>query len=299
MLSYGAPMDQTAALAANQANWDERVAAHLIAYRVEDFIANASQITSVVRDDLALMRPQLSKTSVAGLDLVHLQCHIGLDTLSWARLGANVTGIDFSTASTAAARDIAARAGLYATFLDSDVDHALDAGAGRFDVVYTGIGALPWLADLAGWARVVAGLLRPGGLFYVRDSHPVLNAVDHDRGDTVLVLTQPYFATGRPLHYDHGTTYGDDEVRLQHADTYEWQHSLAEIVQALLDAGLTLTSLGEHRTIPWRALPQMAETAEGYILPGDSDRMPLTFSLTATKHDDPQNLARARAQLRY
>jgi SAM-dependent methyltransferase len=285
--TYGAPVDEiAAAVAANQANWDERVASHLIAYGIEDFISDPARISSVVRTDLALMAPHLSGGSPADLDLVHLQCHIGMDTLSWAKLGARVTGIDFSAASTAAARDIASRAGLAATFLDSDVDHALDACSDRFDIVYTGIGALPWLPDLTRWAQVVAGLLRPGGLFYVRDSHPILNAVDHDRSDGALVLTQPYFATGRPLHYDHGNTYADDEVRLQHADTYEWQHPLAEIVQALLDAGLTLTSLAEHRCIPWHALPQMVQSAEGYVLPNDSDRMPLTFSLTATKLRD-------------
>ncbi|WP_104432015.1 class I SAM-dependent methyltransferase [Kineococcus xinjiangensis] len=276
-------MSETAAVAANRANWDERVASHLIAYGVEDFIADPTRTTSIVRDDLALMAPHLPGGSPAGLDLVHLQCHIGLDTLSWARLGARVTGIDFSSASTAAARDVAARAGLAATFLDSDVDSALDACGDRFDVVYTGVGALCWLPDLTRWARVVAGLLRPGGLFAVRDAHPVLSAVDDDRSDGALVLTHPYFPTGGPQHYDDGTTYADADVRLQHADTYEWQHSLAEIVQALLDAGLTLTSLAEHRTIPWRALPQMVETAGGYVLPVGGDRLPLTFSLTATK----------------
>ncbi|GAA4965132.1 class I SAM-dependent methyltransferase [Kineococcus glutinatus] len=279
--------ETAAALAANRANWDERVPSHLVAYGVADFIADPARISSVVRDDLALMAPHLPGRSPAGLDLVHLQCHIGLDTLSWARLGARVTGVDFSPASTAAARDIAARAGLAATFLDSDVDSALDVceqhGTGRFDVVYTGIGALPWLPDLTRWAQVVAGLLRPGGLFHVRDSHPVLNALDHDRTDGALVLGQPYFATGAPLRHDHGTTYADADVRLGNATTYEWQHSLAEIVQVLLDAGLVLTSLAEHRTIPWQALPQLVRTPAGWVLPAGPERLPLTFSLTATR----------------
>lgn len=136
-------MSDEVALAANRANWDERVPGHLQAYRVEDFIADAGQITEIVRNDLALMAPHLPGGSPAGSSLVHLQCHIGLDTLSWARLGATVTGIDFSPAATAAAADIAARAGLAATFITSDVDHALDACPRRFDIVYTGVGAIP------------------------------------------------------------------------------------------------------------------------------------------------------------
>lgn len=272
-----------AALAVNRRNWDACVPAHLVAYGVEDFVADPERITSVVRDDLALMAPFLPGGSPAGLSLIHLQCHIGFDTLSWARLGARVTGLDFSAASTRAAREIAARAGLAATFLDSDVDAALSVCADQFDVVYTGIGALCWLPDLTRWAQVVAGLLRPGGIFFVRDAHPVLNAVDQDRADGVLALAKPYFDAGEPQHYAHTTTYADAEVPADSADTYEWQHSLSEIVQALLDAGLTLTSLAEHTTIPWRALPQMTQTEGRWALPDGADRLPLTFSLTATK----------------
>jgi SAM-dependent methyltransferase len=229
------------------------------------------------------MARHLPGGSPAGLSLVHLQCHIGLDTLSWARLGATVTGVDFSPAATAAARDIAARAGLSAAFVDSDVDSAPAACRRQFDVVYTGVGALPWLPDLTRWAQVVAELLRPGGLFYVRDGHPLVNALDYDRTDGALVLTGPYFATGSPLRFDSGATYAATGVRLQNATTYEWPHSLSEIVQALLDAGLTLTSLGEHRTIPWRALAQLVRTEDGWVLPQRPERAPLTFSLTATR----------------
>ena len=275
-------MTDEAARAANQANWDERVPGHVLAYGVEDFISDPHRISDVVRDDLALMAPHLRNGAPVGSSLVHLQCHVGLDTLSWARLGATVTGIDFSPAATTAARGIAAHAGLAATFLDSDIEHALDACPQRFDIVYTGIGAVPWLPDLSRWGQVVAGLLKPGGLFYIRDSHPILNALDYNRNDGVLALTEPYFPTGAPVRYDHGTTYANDSVQLAAATTYEWQHSLSEIVQALLDAGLILTSLAEHRFIPWPALPILVLTPEGYALPDARDRVPLAFSLTAT-----------------
>jgi hypothetical protein len=111
----------------------------------------------------------------------------------------------------------------------------------------------------------------------------MLNAVDEGSRGEDLRLGRPYFGTGAPLRYEDGTTYADAEVRLTNAVTYEWPHSLSEIVQALLDAGLTLVALREHRTIPWRALPQLAPTAGGWALPTDGGRLPLMFSATATK----------------
>lgn len=271
------------AVAVNRRSWDAVVPAHLVAYGADAFAGEDGRVTSVVRDDLAALAPHLPGGSPAGLDLVHLQCHIGLDTLSWARLGARVTGIDLSGASTAAARELAERAGLAATFLESDVAHALDVCADRFDVVYTGIGALCWLPDLDAWARTVAGLLRPGGTFYVREAHPVLYALDAERTDGALVLTQPYFG-GAPRHHRHASTYAGGAVPEDARDTYEWQHGLAEVVQALLGAGLRLVAIAEHRTIPWRALPGMVPTGDGsWALPEHDDRLPLTFALTATK----------------
>lgn len=280
---YSAAVSDRAAVAANRANWDERVPAHLIAYGVDDFISDRSRLSRVVSDDLPLMAPWLPGGSPAGLRLVHLQCHIGLDTLSWARLGAEVTGVDFSPASVAAARDIADRAGLSATFVESEVGAAANVLGKQFDVVYTGVGALPWLPDLGQWARVAAALLRPGGLFHVRDGHPMLNAVDDERPGDVLQLRRPYFGTGAPLRYDDGTTYADAEVRLANTVTYEWPHALSEIVQALLDAGLTLVALREHQTMPWQALPQLIRTEGGWALPTNRERLPLMFSVTAIK----------------
>ncbi|MCG7286594.1 class I SAM-dependent methyltransferase [Cellulomonas sp. ACRRI] len=271
------------AVAVNRRSWDAVVPAHLLAYGADGFVADARRVTSVVRDDLAALAPHLPAGSPAGLDLAHLQCHIGLDTLSWARLGARVTGVDLSPASVAAARDLAERAGLAATFLESDVAHVLDVCPDRFDVVYTGIGALCWLPDLDAWARVVAGLLRPGGTFYVREAHPVLYALDPDRSDGALVLAQPYFG-GAPRHRREASTYAGGAVPEDARDTYEWQHGLAEIVQALLGAGLRLAAIAEHRTIPWPALPGMVPTGDGsWALPDGADRLPLTFALTATK----------------
>lgn len=269
-------------LEANHRNWDERTPVHLASrmYDVEGFIADSQRITSVVGLDLPEVAPHLPGGSVTGLRLVHLQCHLGLDTLSWARLGAQVTGLDVSGASVAAAGEIAQRAGLPARFVRSDVHDAAAALGERYDVVYTGVGALVWLPDLPRWARVVADLLVPGGVLHLREDHPVLYALDAERTDGRLVLTRSYFDTGAHRH-DESATYTDGVAEFTHPTTYEWAHTISDVVQALIDTGLRLTALREHRTVPWPALPGMVEAAGGWALPQGGEPAPLSYSLTA------------------
>lgn len=269
-------------VAVNRANWDERVKGHLVAYGADSFVADPSAITGIVREDAALMAPLLPGGSVSGMKLAHLQCHIGLDTLSWARLGAHVTGVDFSSEAVVAARKLADAASLDARFVESFVDDAVAEVDERFDIVYTSIGVLMWLPRLDSWAATIHDLLVPGGTFFIREVHPILNAVDYDRDDE-LVLNGSYFPTSDPLRYDHGTTYADENMTLSNRTTFEWTHSVAEIVTSLLHAGLTLTSFGEHRTIPWQAHPSLIPTPEGWVLPSNPDRCPLTFSLSARR----------------
>jgi SAM-dependent methyltransferase len=270
-------------LAVNRANWDERVEGHLTAYGADEFVADPSSISRIVRDDAQLMAPFLPVGSVSGMKLLHLQCHIGLDTLSWARLGAHVTGLDFSSEAVAAARKLAEAADLPAQFVESSVDDAVARVNDRFDIVYTSIGVLMWLPRLDSWAAAIHDLLVPGGIFFIREVHPVLSAVDYDRDDDELVIKGPYFPTSEPLRYDDGTTYADEKITLSNRTTFEWRHSVAEIINSLLQAGLFLTSFDEHRTIPWQALQTLIPTPEGHILPSRRDRLPLTFSLSARR----------------
>src|SRR5581483_5137383 len=147
---------------------------------------------------------------VRGKRLLHLQCHFGMDTLNWARLGARVTGLDFSAPAVAQARDLARRIGVAdATFVQSDVYDARSALEGEFDVVYTGIGALCWLPDVRAWARVAASLVAPGGFLYVYEGHPMLWALDAGRDDRQLVVAQPYFERAEPTAWDGAETYVD------------------------------------------------------------------------------------------
>ncbi|MCL2515755.1 MAG: class I SAM-dependent methyltransferase [Microbacteriaceae bacterium] len=267
-------------LETNRANWDDRVAGHLVAYDTDGFAADASRISSVVRDDLPLMAPHLPNGSVDGLSLAHLQCHIGTDTLSFARLGARVTGIDFSGEAVAAARALAERAGLEASFVQSTVAEASVAVTEKFDIVYTSIGVLVWLDDLTAWARSIRALLKPGGLFYIRENHPMVMTLDPDRTDGLLVVRDPYFHSTEPKLYVGEYSYIGD-AKLTATSQYEWQHPLSEIIGALLGAGLAIEAFGEQDTLQWHHLNGMVPEGDNWVLPEGRDRVPMTFSIAA------------------
>ena len=269
----------------NREFWDERVPAHVASpdYGVARFADDPSFLSEVVRFD----RPRLGDLS--GLEGVHLQCHIGTDTVSLARLGARMTGLDISPPALAEARALAEAAGADATFVESEVYSAVDAlGAGRFDLVYTGVGALCWLPDIRRWAGVVAELLRPGGRLHVRDGHPMLWALADAREDGLLVVEHAYFETAEATVWDEGdegTTYVETDVVFSKNVTHEWNHGLAQIITALMDAGMELTLFEEHETVPWDALPgQMTDTGDGELRLADRpERLACTYTIQARK----------------
>ncbi len=266
----------------NRANWDERAPAHAASadYNVSAFATDPQHLSDVVRFDLPLLG------DVAGLRGVHLQCHIGTDTVSLARLGATMTGLDFSPKSLEQARLLSERAATPVDFVESDVYGAVDLlGPAGFDLVYTGIGALGWLPDIARWARTVAGLLRPGGRLFIREGHPVLWSLEYERGDDLLVLEEPYFEREEPQVYVAGGTYVSTDVEFTHNTTHEWNHGLGEIVTALLSNGMTITGLVEHTSVPWQALEGlMTNIGHGeWQLTDRPERLPHSYTLQAVK----------------
>jgi SAM-dependent methyltransferase len=265
----------------NKANWNDRAPAHAASpdYGFARYAADPGFLSHVVRFD----RPLLG--DVAGLRGVHLQCHIGTDTVSLARLGASMTGLDFSDKSLHEARRLASLAGADVRFVQSDVYDALDAVGTGYDFVYTGIGALCWLPDVARWARTVASLLRPGGRLFIREGHPVLWALDDERDDDLLTLQYPYFERTEPLVFSEPGTYVRTDVEIQHPTTHEWNHGLGEIVTAVLAAGMTLTGLVEHQSVPWEALRgRMREIGDGeWQIADRPDRIPHTYTLQAVR----------------
>lgn len=276
------PLDEYRA--ANRANWGDRVAGHWEpdGYDAPGFIADPNRIGRIVQMDA----PYLG--DVTGRSLLHLQCHFGMDTLSWARLGADVTGIDFSPEAIAAARRMSEESGTPGRFVETELYDTPEALAGeRFDIAYTGVGALNWLPDIARWGEVVASMLAPGGTFYIREGHPVLWSLRfpiEDPLDETLVIEYPYFEVAEPLAWDEGESYLGSGT-IEHTRTYEWNHGLGEIMTALLDQSLVIDLFEEHRYLYWKGLHHMVETDdERWVLPEHQrDRVPLMYSLRARK----------------
>ena len=264
----------------NKANWDERVPAHAASadYALDQFHHNPDFISHVVRFDLPLLG------SVAGLRGVHLQCHIGTDTVSLSRLGARMTGVDFSPAAVEQARAFAASLGEEVEFVQADVYAAADMLPNHaFDLVFTGIGALCWLPDVRRWARVVARLLAPGGRLFLREGHPMLWALDEPGTDRRLTVEYPYFEREEPMVWDEAGTYVETDVEFRHTITHEWNHGLGETVTALLEEGLQITGLVEHDSVPWEALPGLMERLSNgeWRLADRPWRLPHTYTLQA------------------
>jgi SAM-dependent methyltransferase len=265
----------------NRANWDERVPAHAASpdYALHRF-DDPAYISEVVRFD----GPRLGE--VAGLTGVHLQCHIGTDTVSLARLGAHMTGLDFSAPALAVGRELAARAGVDVAFVQAELYDAPSVlKRESFDLVYTGVGALCWLPSVDRWAGVISALLRPGGRLFIREGHPVLWATADQLPDGLLLLDHPYFEQAGGTRFVVDGTYVTTDVAFAHNTTIEWNHGLGEIVTALLDHGLDLTMLVEHDSVPWDALPgHMTDIGGGeYQLIDRPERLPHSYTLSAVK----------------
>ena len=270
--------------AVNRANWDERAPAHAASpgYALDNFRNDPSFLSYVVQFDV----PRLGDLS--GLRGVHLQCHIGTDTISLARLGARMTGYDFSPAALAEARKLNDEINAGVDFVEGDLYDAVAVlGEEQFDLVFTGVGALCWLPDIKRWASVVTRLLRPGGRLFIREGHPVLWALDDERGDGMLVLDYPYFETAEPLVWNEEGTYVATDVEFTHTVTHLWNHGIGEIVTALLDNGMEITMLEEHDSVPWEALPGHMTVVPGsnheWRLTDRPERLAHSYTLQAVK----------------
>lgn len=261
---------------ANRKLWDARVSAHEKSdfYNVEAFKAGAPALKSLEIEELG---------DVDGKSLLHLQCHFGQDSLDWARRGARVTGIDFSPNAIAAARSLASMMDLPATFVESDIDSLPDNLDGAFDIVFTSYGAVMWLPDIRRWAEVVAHFLKPGGTFYIVEFHPVSWIFDEEAEK--LEVKYPYFNSGEPLALPSTGSYADPDGTTGTFTEYSWCHNLADIVTALIDAGLRLQFVHEFPYSSYPQFPQlMAEQPDGTfrLINGDGS-VPLMYSIRAAK----------------
>jgi SAM-dependent methyltransferase len=223
---------------------------------------------------------------VRGKSLLHLQCHFGLDTLSWARLGAQVTGVDFSEEGIALARSLSGELGIGADFVCSDIYELPNRLSRQFDVVFTSYGVLAWLSDLTRWGEVIAHFLRPGGTFYIAEIHPFA-AVFYDGEEAEgLHVHYPYFHDPKPLRFEVEGSYASRAACTQKV-TYEWSHSLGDVINALISADLEIEFLHEFPFVCYRTFPFLEQDDEGWWRFRERETaIPMTFSLKATRWAD-------------
>ncbi len=266
---------------ANRRWWDAVTGPHVRSnfYDVESFLAGRNTLPHYVVDEVG---------DVSGKSLLHLQCHFGQDTLSWARLGASVTGIDFGGEAIAQAKNLAGQIGVDARFIQTniyDLPQVLDE---QFEVVFTSHGVLGWLHDLAAWGRIAAAAVRPGGFFYISDFHPIMDTLQYERPiarSDDLFPGNPYFDPGEALVIsgEESADYADSDLSLD-LETHEWFHSLEDIFSAVLDAGLQIELFREHDFCVYQARKGMVKGEDGFWrLPEGVTRIPLMFSLRARK----------------
>lgn len=259
----------------NLKRWNELVDIHAKSkgYNLKRFLKGETSLHSLELEALG---------DVHNKTLLHLQCHFGLDTLSWARLGAHVTGVDFSRKTVTLARNLAKKTGLNAEFICCNLYDLTQHLDGQFDIVYSTYGVINWLHDLDAWASIIVKYLEPKGLFFLAEFHPFMWVFDYEH-PSELRVRESYWSNQKPSFYQEEGTYADSDARVKNIETYEWSHPMSEIVNSLINAGLVIKELNEYPfSVDRHQLAFMERSSDGYSrLPGDN--LPLMYSITATK----------------
>jgi SAM-dependent methyltransferase len=263
--------------AINKARWGEVVEVHARApfYRVAEFLSGEDVLSPIESEEIG---------PLAGRRLLHLQCHLGLDTLCLARRGAIATGLDFSPEAIAKAEALARQAGVPARFVEGNVYDTPRLIAERFDVVYSTWGTICWLPDILRWAEVVARMLAPGGFLYLLEGHPFAHVLEQAEAEAPLVATYGYFRGRAPLVFHQQEDYADPQAKIVNRESHEWNHPIGSILNALIQAGLTLEFLHEHDRLAWRLFKCLEEGPDRmFRLPAGRPSLPLAFSLKARR----------------
>lgn len=239
-------------------------------YRLPAFKQGESALMPVEREELG---------DVAGKSILHLQCHFGMESLSLARLGARVTGIDFSSEAIALATSLAQELGLEADFVCGDVFDAPDLIQGSFDIVFVSYGSMMWIHDLDRYCRIAASLLAPGGFFYLVELHPFLNLLD-EAGERIV---KPYFRSREPVTLAWQGTYAEPDADFAGV-SYIWHHSLSDIFTSLIQAGLRISFFHEFPYLVHDCYPFLEEYQPGrFARHGKPGQVPHLFSIKATR----------------
>jgi SAM-dependent methyltransferase len=258
----------------NKAAWNEITPIHerSVFYNVAGFKVGGRSLRFIELEEVG---------NVAGKSLLHLQCHFGMDTLSWGMLGAKATGVDFSDKAIKLARKLSRETGVKADFICTDIYKLPEIHKKKYDVVYTSYGVLCWLPDLNKWAEIIVHFLKSGGFFYIVEGHPFMTVFDNSKTAKELKVTQSYFHKPEPIKWEPEGDYAEPTFITSHG-SYEWTHSLGDIVNALIGAGLKIEFLHEFPFGFYKAMPFLQRGKDGmWHLEGD--RLPLVFSIKAVK----------------
>jgi SAM-dependent methyltransferase len=263
---------------ANQKMWDEFAKEHFQIenefYSVKAFLEGQSTLRQFELNEMG---------NVKGKKLLHLQCHFGLDTLSWEREGAIVTGIDFSGEAIRLAKILAKKARLTGNFFQTNLYDLPKVLSEKFDIVYTSIGVLCWLNDLKKWAEIISYFLKVGGFFYVTDGHPFSKMFDNDHPEE-LQLKYDYFHGAEPMEFTAEGSYASDDSHMEPHKEYEWDHSLSDIINSLIQAGLTIEFFNEYPFAAFKVYAFIEKDSNGYYrLKNQKAEIPLIFTLKASK----------------
>ncbi len=275
-------LTETEWFADNQANWNDRARTHMSGnyYGVNELITNPESISAELAQDIHRFG------NLNGKSVIHLQCHLGTDTIGFARRGAKrVVGLDLSDTSLEFAKDIAAKSGVTVEFVHSNVYDARENVEGSFDLVYTSLGVLCWLPDIEKWAETIVSLMAPGGCFFIRDDHPMFMTIGDDVSNG-LKIEQSYFQLDQPLTWEDETSYilDDNAPKIKAKRNHQWNHSIGEIITALIRAGLTIDSVEETPYSAWCPWPElMVKEGHVYRLKDAPERLPLQFVICAHK----------------
>jgi SAM-dependent methyltransferase len=244
-------------------------------YGLKEFLAGGNKLHSLERGEVG---------PVDGKSLLHLQCHFGLDTLSWARLGASVTGMDFSDAAIDMAAAIAKEVNLPARFICSDVYDLPNRLREQFDVVFTSYGILTWLPDIPRWAQIAASYVKPGGFLYLVEFHPFAQIFDEASPD--YTIKYPYFER-QAIVSTADASYADADAKFEPITVYEWNHPISEVISSLIQAGLQIEFVHEFAESVYQQFPHLVETfvdrEQFFVFPEGVPPFPLMYSIRASK----------------
>ena len=256
----------------NQRFWDEIASVHLKSYDLRELREKGILIDKIQLKEIG---------EVKNKKMLHLQCHIGTDTLSWEHFGAEMTGVDFSEESIKIARELAKELDCKAHFIHSNIFDLPSTHKEKYDIVYTSQGVLAWIRDIKEWAKVIRNYLKDSGFFYMMEIHPV-SSIFNDEKSGIPEVYYSYFTHGKAQSFSAG---GNDYSNFDYTaknGTYQWTWTLSDIVNALINAGMRIEFLNEYNKAFYKAMFDMVQRDDGWwYWPGYEDIIPLIFTLKA------------------